>query len=59
MSDLSFVGDLGGERSGSFSTGPVSESFLRGRGLEKFGVGAGGMSMGSGHGFAIGTLSWG
>lgn len=58
MSGLSFVGDLGGERSGSLSTVTVGESVVRGQGLDMFGMGAGGMPVGSGHGFAIGSLSW-
>lgn len=58
MSGLSFVGDLGGERSGSLSTVTVGESVVRGQGLEMFGMGAGGMPVGSGHGFAIGLLGY-
>lgn len=46
MSGLSFVGDLGGERSGSLSTVTVGESVVRGQGLEMFGMGAGGMPVG-------------
>lgn len=52
------MGDLGGERSGSLSTVTVGESVVRGQGLEMFGMGAGGKPEGSGHGFAIGSLSW-
>lgn len=52
------MGDLGGERSGSLSTVTVGGSVVWGQASEMFGMGAGGMSVGSGHGFAIGSLSW-